>query len=165
MEEEKRTGLDRRTFLRRAALTGAAAAWATPIVQTVTARSAFASTGTPVGECHHSFGAVNCKDTCKSKVVNESTLDSAVPVKDPCEQICDAACPENCNTDERLCVNNNFCEAECWKGLHSTGEGACTSVCFTCPVTVSASFPGTCTVGTIPTFATNCEPGFEHDCE
>ncbi|MGH2573176.1 MAG: twin-arginine translocation signal domain-containing protein [Actinomycetota bacterium] len=42
MDAEESTGLERRTFLRKAALTGLAAAWAAPIVQTV-APPAFAT--------------------------------------------------------------------------------------------------------------------------
>ena len=50
METEKeRDGFDRRQFLRRAAVAGAAAAWAAPVVKTVVGTPAFASnvTGSP----------------------------------------------------------------------------------------------------------------------
>ena len=44
METEKeRDGFDRRQFLRRAAVAGAAAAWAAPVVKTVVGTPAFAS--------------------------------------------------------------------------------------------------------------------------
>lgn len=42
MRENRGQGLNRREFLRRAARTGAATAWATPILTTITARPAFA---------------------------------------------------------------------------------------------------------------------------
>lgn len=40
-------GYDRRRFLRDAAVTGIATAWATPIVQTIGSTAAFATTGSP----------------------------------------------------------------------------------------------------------------------
>jgi hypothetical protein len=47
--ETERDGFDRRQFLRRAAVAGAAAAWAAPVVKTVVGTPAFASnvTGSP----------------------------------------------------------------------------------------------------------------------
>jgi hypothetical protein len=49
----ERKSVDRREFLRRAAITGAAAAWAVPAVQTVAATPAFAQTnGTPAVSDH-----------------------------------------------------------------------------------------------------------------
>ena len=59
MDEEKK-GMDRRQFIRRAAVTTAAAAWAAPVIQTVTASPAFA--GTPE-ECDHSGCIGACGDT------------------------------------------------------------------------------------------------------
>ena len=47
MSESEKAGLARREFLKRAAITGAAVAWATPIVQTVGARPALAATPAP----------------------------------------------------------------------------------------------------------------------
>ena len=52
--------MDRRQFLRRAAATTAAAAWAAPIIQTVTASPAFA--GTPE-VCDHSGCIGACADS------------------------------------------------------------------------------------------------------
>jgi hypothetical protein len=149
---QERQGFNRRTFLRRAALTGAAAAWATPVIQTVTARPAFAATGSAF-TCTHSTGpyrnlngqivaAGGCMEACH----NGASLDST----DPCNTICDAACPNNCGTDERQCVNGDFCDSSNWT---YTKNGNCRTVTYTGSTTVSASWPGTCTVGTIPTFA------------
>jgi hypothetical protein len=74
MPEFEKGGMDRRQFLRRAAVTTAAAAWAAPIVQTVAATPAYAShNGTPhAGMCTHSPDpefpdAENCMDTCGAK--------------------------------------------------------------------------------------------------
>jgi hypothetical protein len=46
-EDQSRQSLERREFLRRAAITGAAAAWAVPVIQTLNAGPAFAQAGTP----------------------------------------------------------------------------------------------------------------------
>lgn len=46
-EKESRSGIDRRAFLRRAAATGAAVAWAAPVVKTLAGTPALAQTGTP----------------------------------------------------------------------------------------------------------------------
>ena len=54
--------LNRRAFLRRAALTGVATAWVAPVVQSIAATPAFAQTvgQTPVPEdCFHSSGGPN----------------------------------------------------------------------------------------------------------
>ena len=48
---DESSGLNRRQFLRRAAVTTATAAWAAPVIQTIVARPAYA--GTPV-VCDHS---------------------------------------------------------------------------------------------------------------
>jgi hypothetical protein len=60
--------LKRRDFLRRAAVTGAAAAWAAPVIQTVAATPAFAQTqGSPPGDggCFHSTGTNGgCMPAC-----------------------------------------------------------------------------------------------------
>ena len=47
--DKERDGFDRRQFLRRAAVAGAAAAWATPVVKTIVGTPAFATdvTGSP----------------------------------------------------------------------------------------------------------------------
>jgi hypothetical protein len=43
--EDPGNGIGRRRFLRKAAVAGAAAAWATPVVNTITASPAFAQVG------------------------------------------------------------------------------------------------------------------------
>jgi hypothetical protein len=123
--EEERKGLDRRSFLRRAALTGAAAAWAAPVVQTVAARPAFAQTGSP-SECRHSVGpwftngqqqnvgAENdggCKQACKHATLGDLDVN---PNSDSCTQVCDAACPNVPQSDDRVCCDGSFCESTNW---------------------------------------------------
>jgi hypothetical protein len=67
MDDEQGSELKRRDFLRRAAATGAAAAFAAPVIQTVAATPAFAQeNGSPVdGGCFHSTGTNGgCMPAC-----------------------------------------------------------------------------------------------------
>lgn len=122
MEDEPK-GMDRRSFLRKAALTGAAAAWTAPVIQTVTARPAFAQTGSPA-ECRHSIGPWftngvqqnvgqeqdgGCMQACKHATVLDVNENS-----DPCAQVCDAACPNVPQSDDRVCCDGSFCESTNW---------------------------------------------------
>ena len=95
---DKGSGLDRREFLRRAAVTTAAAAWAAPVIQTVSASPAFATTnGTPPPEgCFHSINAdegklSGCMETCTAR------HDICRAPDGVCKDICGPACnlPEN----------------------------------------------------------------------
>ena len=68
VEGNENTGVDRRQFLRRAAVAGAVA-WAVPVIQTVAATPAFAqSAGSPAGGgCFHSLGLNGgCMPACTS---------------------------------------------------------------------------------------------------
>ena len=79
--------LNRRAFLRRAALTGVATAWVAPVVQSIAATPAFAQTvgRTPVLEdCFHSSGGPNdtgCMGAC-TQVCTGEACDGLDP--DPC---------------------------------------------------------------------------------
>ena len=69
MTDEKKA-LDRRQFLRRSAVTAAAAAWAAPVIQSVAASPAFAQTQGSASKCFHSIdtaeGKLNgCMETCQ----------------------------------------------------------------------------------------------------
>ena len=75
MDEEKK-GMDRRQFIRRAAVTTAAAAWAAPVIQTVTASPAFA--GTPE-ECDHSGCIGACAGTAGRKELRRPSARRGVP--------------------------------------------------------------------------------------
>jgi hypothetical protein len=105
LEDEIKKGMNRRTFLRRAAVTGAAAAWATPVIQTITARPAFAS-GTPA-ECGHSFG--QAPGTCPER------LDQG------CMGACQQACHPDC--DEITAVQENECNEVCGVLCPNVGGG------------------------------------------
>jgi hypothetical protein len=70
LDGRESNGIERREFLRKAALTGAIAAWATPVVQSIAATPAFATTvGTPRAACFHSNEAdpsQSCMAACTS---------------------------------------------------------------------------------------------------
>ncbi len=99
---EERQGMDRRQFLRRAAATTAAAAWAAPIIQTVTASPAYAN-GTPL--CDHSA----CIGACSGSG-NKSSCGG------PPGQVCAAECEElgNCGDNGEICTNENLCNPALW---------------------------------------------------
>jgi hypothetical protein len=119
---DKSSGLDRREFLRRAAVTTAAAAWAAPVIQTVSASPAFATTnGTPQPDgCFHSIaeGKPNgCQETCKAQDEICGPPDGA------CQVICGAAC----NLPENACPPQ-YCDPACW-GCSATDADEVIFIC------------------------------------
>jgi hypothetical protein len=124
LEDEIKKGMDRRTFLRRAAITGAAAAWATPIVQTVTARPAFAS-GTPA-ECGHSFGQAvgtcadradeGCMGACQ-QACHPENCETLTASEGECNEVCGQLCPNRHSDDpvrNQTCCDAEVCNASKW---------------------------------------------------
>jgi len=108
-DETENKGMNRRDFVRKAAITGAVAAWAVPVIQTVSATPAFATTNgsPPPGGCWHSIepGKPNgCMETCKAKD------DICGPPDGVCAEICNAGCtlPENA-------CPPNYCNINCWQ--------------------------------------------------
>jgi hypothetical protein len=106
---DKGNGLDRREFLRRAAVTTAAAAWAAPVIQTVSASPAFATTnGTPQPDgCFHSISLPDkpngCMDTCKAQ-------DN---ICGPPDGVCEDICGPACNLPQNACPPE-YCDPACW---------------------------------------------------
>ena len=134
--------MDRRTFLRRAAMTGAAAAWAAPVIQTVTARPAFAQTSSAF-TCTHStspFIDVNgnlqasggCMQACQNANPNPN-------LQAPCEAICDSACPNECTGTDRQCINGDFCDSSNF--FHTQPENGCTVAEYNGSVSVASNYP------------------------
>jgi hypothetical protein len=118
METEKeRDGFDRRQFLRRAAVAGAAAAWAAPVVKTVVGTPAFAKnvTGSP-------------KDL--SYVVVFYTCDDGV-----------TTCAVKWDLDTDVAEAGNFATPDCGAGVSGLcgtpgdfvppGDGSAVTVCLT----------------------------------
>lgn len=118
MSTEDRKSLERRDFLRKAAVTGAAAAWAAPIVQTVAATPAFAQgTGTkPGGNCFHSLGTNGgCMGACASKCTGAQCGGQTGP--------CTTYCKETTGSDNPCC-NPGLCDANNF--ICSTSGGSAT---------------------------------------
>ena len=95
-------GLNRRQFLRRAAVTTATAAWAAPVIQTIAARPAYA--GTPV-VCDHS----GCIGAC-------GTSGNAQTCGGPPGTVCAAACESTfgCGNGGEICSDPAACAPEGW---------------------------------------------------
>ena len=120
---EEGSGLNRRQFIRRAAVTTAAAAWAAPVIQTVAASPAFAGTnGTPApGGCFHSNDAdpsQSCMDACTSAAncsgeVCDGFGGSPGEVQGPCAVYCNGS-PGNVCCNPGLCNSANF---QCTPGV------------------------------------------------
>jgi hypothetical protein len=107
--------LGRRAFLRRAALTGAAVAWAAPVIQTVTASPAFAQ-GSPPQDCFHSNSqdpSQGCMNACTSPgtgCTGEQCDGFGGPpgeTQGPCAKYCDTG-PGNHCCNAGLCDPANF---------------------------------------------------------
>ena len=147
MEEEPKSGFDRRTFLRRAAVTGAAAAWAAPVVQTVMARPAFA-VGAGTAFCGHSVGpsgGTDCSEGAMGacKFACNGTCADATSAVDPCNTITFAACV---GSPDRPCCNAGLCDTSNWT---CGGSPPNQTPCYTGPTTG-------CTAEQIAVMTANC---------
>lgn len=105
-------GMDRRQFLRRAAVTTAVAAWAVPVIETVAATPAFAQTqGTPPqGECGHSTGLNGgcmgaCGSVCGGDQCGGSSNPSGTQVEGPCTTYCRPG-----QGNDNPCANVGLCD-------------------------------------------------------
>jgi hypothetical protein len=119
MAEKESKGLDRRAFLRRAAATGIAAAWAAPVVQSIAATPAFAQQlGTPPVEepfCGHSVGGQDgggCMSACTASGCTGDACDGVDP--DPNglynnQGPCQFFCPSGQGGDNPCC-NRGLCD-------------------------------------------------------
>jgi hypothetical protein len=117
--EQRSKELDRRAFLRRAGMTGLAAAWVAPVVQSIAATPAYAQTvgGTPVPEdCFHSVGGQTgegCMGACTAAGCSGEACDGTDP--DPCnphyggEGPCQYLCPSGQGGDNPCC-NPGLCD-------------------------------------------------------
>jgi hypothetical protein len=120
MADNERNELNRREFLRKAAITGAVA-WAIPVVQTITATPAYAS-HVPCAHSPHDpgdseFEPDTCMGTCKAK---HQTCPPGSGTGGDCAVICNAGCSQGtCPTQ--------FCSPGCYT---CTAGGGIT---FNCP--------------------------------
>jgi hypothetical protein len=114
MAENERNELNRREFLRKAAITGAVA-WAVPVIQSVAATPAYAQiTGTA---CVHSpIGAGNpsCKGACGAKAQQQCGKD--------CGGGCEVHCAR-CQTGQgNVCPSPDFCNPACFNVTSCAGS-------------------------------------------
>jgi hypothetical protein len=103
LAENDRSELNRREFLRKAAITGAVA-WAVPVIQSVAANPAYAQT-TP--GCFHSLGGETgqgCMGACQAS-------NGCGPA---CSTQCNTLCPVNPPANNRPCTNPKACKRACW---------------------------------------------------
>jgi hypothetical protein len=113
MSNGDREDLNRRDFLRRAAMTTAAAAWAAPVIQTVAATPAFAQEqGTPPpppGDgCAHSTGPNGgCMGACAS--VCGGNQCGGQGNRNQAAGPCTVYCPPG-SGNENPCANPGLCE-------------------------------------------------------
>jgi len=119
-------GIERREFLRKAAITGAIAAWATPVVQSIAATPAFASTvGSQRTACFHSNAdpSQSCMDACTSTGCTGNQCDGFGCGPNgcgPCATYCGLS-PGNQCCNSGLCNPGNF---HCNRGdTHATYSG------------------------------------------
>lgn len=123
MDRDERRAMNRRQFLRRAAVTTAAGAWAVPVIHSVAATPAFASTvGTP---CDHSLcvAACNAVPGCRGRGGN-------------CQKICNKLCPRpgvvGCGgfvgSEGRPCYDASACQSGTFSSTFSSTGG-----CDPCP--------------------------------
>jgi hypothetical protein len=109
MADKESNELNRREFLRKAAVTGAVA-WAVPIVQSVAATPAYAQAAGTV--CQHSIGPNSCMEACKSRGQAACGHDCG----GGCATICNPACaqgtcpPQYCNP---ACFTVTDCSGSC----------------------------------------------------
>jgi hypothetical protein len=121
MAESDRRELDRRAFLRRAAVTGLVTAWAAPTVQSIAATPAFAQVngGTPApGDCFHSEGGETgegCIGACTAAGCTGEACDGVDP--DPCNPFyggdgpCSYLCPPG-EGGQNPCCNPGLCDPD-----------------------------------------------------
>jgi hypothetical protein len=112
MEKKERAGLDRRSFIKRAAATGGITVFAAPAIQTVVASAARAQDGAspPPDGCFHSVEPDReteggCKGACTS---------AGSGLGGPCEDICGAACPVGQGNDNP-CASDAYCDPACYE--------------------------------------------------
>jgi hypothetical protein len=117
MAEKENSGLNRREFLRKAAITGAVA-WAIPVVQSVAASPAYAQTACSPRACQHSLGGASgggCMTACQSSGQG-------------CGSACNNFCQPTCDCPGNFCPCTSVCVPSNWTNCVYTGP-ACTGPC------------------------------------
>jgi hypothetical protein len=127
MENSEKPGIDRRSFIKRAAATGGITVFAAPAIQTVVATAARAADGaSPAVTCVHSLVDAThegCKPTCTS-------VGSGLGAQ--CEAICGQGCPVG-QGDENPCSSDDYCDPACYEfddnGTPTANDNTVTFIC------------------------------------
>jgi uncharacterized membrane protein len=118
MDKDQDKGMNRRDFIRKAAITGAVA-WAVPVIQTVTATPAYAS-HVPCAHSPHGgqseFDPSTCMGVCKAK---HQTCPPGPGTGGDCQDICGAGCSQGA-------CPSQFCNPACFQ---CTAGGGITFIC------------------------------------
>jgi hypothetical protein len=113
-EREVKKGLNRREFMRRAALTGAAAAWAAPVIQTVAASPAYATTPVDWSDC---VGGCNAAGPgCPPSGADAPALNNTA---------CETVCTDLCGGPGGICCNSAVINSNNWCSTSGTNSVAC----------------------------------------
>jgi hypothetical protein len=120
MADEERNALNRREFLRKAAITGAAA-WAIPVIQSVAATPAYAQAASACVHSPIAQGNPRCKGACGAAGQPQCGKDCG----GGCESVC-AACISG---GGNICPSPSYCNPSCF--TMTSCDGSCT-VTFTC---------------------------------
>jgi hypothetical protein len=104
MADNERNELNRREFLRKAAITGAVA-WSLPVIQSVAASPAYAQTACSPRACQHSL-AGSSGGGCMTACQNSKQGGCGPLCQQACGPMCD--CPGNFCRCEAICVTSNW---------------------------------------------------------
>jgi len=55
-----------------------------------------------------------CMEACKNGVLCDEGDGEMLGESDPCQQVCNIACPKLANSDDRECCDLSFCDAGNW---------------------------------------------------
>jgi len=120
MADQEKKGLNRREFLRKAAITGTIA-WAIPVVQSVAATPAYAQTlspGCPKSDDPAGSGG-SCTGTCHA--VCQANTDPPTECGTSCAGVCDSVCVPSIGCPPYAC------NPGCWSCTGSPGTSNCTA--------------------------------------
>jgi hypothetical protein len=118
MADNERNELNRRDFLRKAAITGAVA-WSLPVIQSVAASPAYAQTACTPNACQHSLAGDSgggCMRACQDSSPGG------------CGAVCNQQCQTFCNCPGNFCRCSAVCVTANWSNCQYGGP-ACTGAC------------------------------------
>jgi hypothetical protein len=118
MADNEKNGLNRREFLRKAAITGAVA-WSLPVIQSVSASPAYAQACASPNACQHSLGGDSgegCQGACQDSNPRG------------CGSACQNICGPTCDCPQNFCPCDEICNVGFWDNCAYIGP-ECTGPC------------------------------------